>query len=171
MKKLVMVLCCLLLVFIPMTVNAEKKDKIKVYVFYGDGCPHCHKAFEFLDSIEEEYGKYYQLVKFETWYSSSNAKMMKQVAEKLGTDTGKDFGVPYIIIGDKTFVGYAEVYNDDIKKAIKEAYESDSYEDKVKPIVDERNKQNKETIYMACGSITALAILVIINSMSRKAFA
>ena len=170
MKKLFMALCCLLLVFMPMAVRAEKNEKIKVYIFYGDGCPHCHKAFEFFDSIEEEYGKYYKLVKFETWYSSSNNKMMFQVAEKLGTDT-EGLGVPYIIIGDKVFEGYTESYDEEIKKAIKAAYESDNYEDKVKPIVDERDRKNKETLYMACGSITALGILIVINSMSRKAFA
>jgi glutaredoxin len=169
MKKLLIAVCCLLLVFIPMTTKAASKEKVKVYIFYGDGCPHCHRAFEFFKSIEDEYGKYYKLVKYETWYSSSNNKMMFQVAEKMGTDT-ENLGVPYIIIGDKTFEGYTESYDEDIKKAIKDAYENDDYKDKVKPIIDARNKENKETLYMACGSITALAILTIINAMSRKAF-
>lgn len=169
MKRFFIALCCLLLVFMPVVVNAKEKEKIKVYIFYGDGCPHCHKAFEFFDSIEEEYGKYFKLVKFETWYSSSNNKMMFDVAEKMGTDTEK-LGVPYIIIGDKTFEGYSEKSDDELKNAIKEAYENDNYEDKVKPIVDERNRRNKETVIMACGSITLLAILTAINAMSRKVF-
>lgn len=171
MKKFFMALCCLLLVFMPMVVKAdEKKEKINVYIFYGDGCPHCHRAFEFFDSIEEEYGKYYKLVKFETWYSSSNNKMMFEVAEKLGTDT-ENLGVPYIIIGDKTFVGYSEAYDDDIKKSIVDAYENDDYEDKVKPIITERNNETKKTIYMACGSVSALLLITIINLVSRKVFA
>ncbi len=169
MKKILIAICCLVLTFMPITAKAASKEKIKVYIFYGDGCPHCHRAFEFFKSIDEEYGKYYKLVKYETWYSSSNNKMMFKVAEKMGTDT-ENLGVPYIIIGDKTFEGYTESYDDDIKKAIKDAYESENYEDKVKPIIDARNKENKETLYMACGSITALAILTIINAMSRKAF-
>ena len=123
MKKLFMILCCLVLVFMPMTVRAAEKEKVKVYIFYGDGCPHCHRAFEFFKSIDEEYGKYYKLVKYETWYSSSNNKMLVEVAEKMGSDLDK-LGVPYIVIGDKVFEGYTEEYDEDIKKAIKEAYET-----------------------------------------------
>ena len=171
MKKILMSLCCLLLVFMPMLVKAdEKKERINVYIFYGDGCPHCHIAFEFFDSIEEEYGKYYKLVKFETWYSSSNNKMMREVAEKLGTDT-ENLGVPYIIIGEDTFLGYSEAYDEDIKKAIVKAYEDENYEDKIKPIIKERNKETKETIYMASGSVSALLLITIINLISRKVFA
>ena len=169
MKKLFIMLCCLVLVFMPMTVRAAEKEKVNVYIFYGDGCPHCHRAFEFFKSIDEEYGKYYKLVKFETWYSSSNNKMLIEVAEKMGSDLEK-LGVPYIVIGDKVFEGYTEEYDEEIKKTIKETYENGDYEDKVKPIIDERAKKNKETLIAASGSITTLAILTIINLMARKVF-
>ena len=40
--------------------------------------------------------------------------------EKVGNLLGqKAEGVPYIVIGDKVFAGYAESYNDEIKEAIK----------------------------------------------------
>ena len=34
-------------------------------------------------------------------------------------------GVPYIIIGDNVFPGYAETYDDSIKDAIKKLYDSE----------------------------------------------
>ena len=44
---------------------------------------------------------------------------MRKVAEFLDKDVG---GVPFIIIGETTFGGFAESYGDGIKKAIEELY-------------------------------------------------
>ena len=45
-------------------------------------------------------------------------------------------GVPYIVIGDKVFPGYADSYNEDIKAAIDELYDSkDRYD-----VFEEYNK-------------------------------
>jgi len=64
MKKFILSIVLILLIT-PMFVNAKEKEKINVYVFYGDGCPHCHNAFNFFESIEKEYGKYFDLVEYE----------------------------------------------------------------------------------------------------------
>lgn len=170
MKKFIMTLL-VALVLVPSIVCAkdDEKEKINVYIFHGNGCPHCQKAMEFFDSIEEEYGKYYNLVKYETWYSSRNNKLMKQVAEKMETDTSK-LGVPYIIIGDKTFLGYAESYDEDIKKAIVDAYNSEDYVDKVKPVIDEFNKDITNTFLIAGAFCLLLVALVGINYGVRKVY-
>lgn len=170
MKKFIMTLC-LLLVLIPNIVKADNKgkEKINVYMFYGDGCPHCHKASEFFEDIEKEYGQYFNLVKYETWYSHRNNKMMTSTAEALKTDT-ENLGVPYIIIGDKTFLGYSESYNEDIKKAIVDAYNDDDYIDKVKPIINLMNRDLRNTIYMASGTCLILIIIVGINMGLRSKF-
>lgn len=168
MKKLFIVLC-LLLACVPNMVYAKDK-KINVYIFHGDGCPHCAKALEFFDSIEKEYGKYYNLVKYETWtslFASRNNKMMKQVAEKFGDDSEK-LGVPYIIIGDKTFLGYADSYKEDIKKAIIDAYNDDNYEDKVKPIINKMNNNLLTDLSIAGGFTVGLIGLVVLNFVLRS---
>lgn len=170
MKKFLMTLC-LLLVLIPNIVRADnqEKEKINVYVFYGDGCPHCHKAFEFFEDIEDEYGQYFNLVKYETWYSHRNNKMMASVADALKTDT-ENLGVPYIIIGDKTFLGYSESYNEDIKKAIVDAYNDDKYIDKVKPVINLMNKDLRNTILIASATCIILIGIVGINMGLRRNF-
>ena len=49
---------------LPFMVNAEvkpdheideKSNEVKLYIFRGEGCPHCEEALEWLDSIEKEY--------------------------------------------------------------------------------------------------------------------
>ena len=100
----------------------ETDDQATIYMFRGQGCGYCRKFLTFLSSISEEYGKYFKLVSFEVWQDQDNSELMQQVGESLGEEIG---GVPFIIIGDKTFPGYAETYDEQIKDAIKELYEQD----------------------------------------------
>ena len=104
--------------------------EVKVYVFRGEGCPHCEEALEFFDTLsnDEEYKDLYKLVTYEVWYDEANSKLMQNVADALGEQVS---GVPYIIIGKKTFSGYAASYDDRIKDAIKEASEDKEYKDVV----------------------------------------
>ena len=82
MRKLRFAVLFLILLMIPFVAKAESK-KINVYIFRGEGCPHCEEALEFFDSLEkdEEYSKYYNLVKYEVWNNKDNAKLMEEVAK------------------------------------------------------------------------------------------
>lgn len=167
MKKILMAILVAVLCM-PVFAFAKEKDdkKVDIYIFYGDGCPHCHKAFEFFDSIEEEYGKYYNIKKYETWYSTRNNKLMYDVAQGFSEDTEK-LGVPYIIIGDKTFVGYTEDYNDGIKEAIVNAYNK-GYKTTAKDIVQKWNNDFYTTLTAIGVSVLVCGIVVIINVLLRK---
>jgi glutaredoxin len=101
---------------------SENDKQVPVYLFRGKGCGYCHAFLEFLNSITEEYGKYYKLVSFEVWYDKDNATLMQDVASFLGKEAG---GVPFIVIGDQVFAGYASTYDDQIKKAITDLYNTD----------------------------------------------
>ena len=35
----------------------QEENKINIYFFWGNGCPHCEEEMEFFESIEKEYGK------------------------------------------------------------------------------------------------------------------
>lgn len=110
-----------------------KKEEgiVNIYFFWGDGCPHCEAEFEFFDSIEEEYGKCYNLYTFETWYHEENIDILNTFASNMGDEVK---GVPYTIIGDKTFIGFSDKYKEDFVSAIEEQYENsyDVYFDKIK---------------------------------------
>ena len=98
----------------------EEDNRVKIYFFRGEGCPHCADAEEFFNSIEEEYGQYYKILDYETWYNSDNATLLKKVGEARNEEIS---GVPYILIGDKSWSGYDDSFADDIKDTIMSEYE------------------------------------------------
>ena len=105
--------------------NKDYKEDPKqaiIYMFRGQGCGHCQEFLSFLSDLTEEFGEYFRLVAFETWQDSTNSELMKETAESLGEEAS---GVPYIIIGDKTFAGYASTYDEQIKSAIMDLYNTD----------------------------------------------
>ena len=103
----------------------ETDDQAIIYMFRGDGCGYCRAFLTFLNSISKEYGKYFKLVSFEVWSNSENSALLNKVPLVTNEAAG---GVPYIIIGDKVFAGYAESYNEGIKKAIMAQYDDPSYD-------------------------------------------
>ena len=109
----------------------KENNKVNIYFFWGKGCPHCAKEFEFFESIKETYGNYYNLYTFETWYNDENKKLVYTFAENMGD---KLTGVPYTIIGNKSFSGFDEKYKNDFIIAIENQYKSnfDIYFDKIK---------------------------------------
>lgn len=98
----------------------EEDNRVKIYFFRGDGCPHCADAEEFFNSIKEEYGQYYKILDYETWYNSDNAALLQKVGEARKEEIT---GVPYILIGDKSWSGYDDSFADEIKNTIKSEYE------------------------------------------------
>lgn len=98
----------------------EEDNRVKIYFFRGDGCPHCADAEEFFNSIKEEYGQYYKILDYETFYNSDNAALLQKVGEARKEEIT---GVPYILIGDKSWSGYNDSFADDIKNTIKSEYE------------------------------------------------
>lgn len=149
MKRIKYILITLLL-FLPLSVGA--KEKINVYLFEGDGCGHCAAAAEFFESIDDEYKDYFNLVQYEVWHSGENSNLMREVATCF--DEQAD-GVPYIVIGDQTFLGYAPVRDDILKEAIVDAYSSDEQFDVMEhlgevvsnPTIEETNEDDKINQY------------------------
>ena len=148
MKKIGLFLIIVGLVFLPFSVKAAEKkyntldlkqtladeeieeafkeykpnsDAITIYLFRGKGCGYCRAFLTFLNSITDEYGKYFNLEAYEVWNDQDNATLMGEVSEYMGEVAQ---GVPYIIIGDKVFPGYAESYDEGIKDAIKTLYDT-----------------------------------------------
>lgn len=115
-------------------------SKVNVYLFRGHGCSHCYELIEYLTSIIDEYGKYFNLISYEVWYNADNSNLMSNVASVMGDNAN---GVPYLIIGKKTFIGYrASTDASAIKKAIKELYNSNDKYD-VMDHLDEANANNE----------------------------
>lgn len=101
----------------------ESKKKVNVYFFRGSTCSHCFEATVFFANIAKEYGQYFNLKAYEVWSNNDNASLMEKVGKKLGDDVS---GVPYIVIGKKSWTGYASSYDDAIKSEIKSQYDKNS---------------------------------------------
>lgn len=125
--------------------TGENDNKVNVYFFRGEGCSHCAEAEKFFESIKEEYGQYFNLVDYETWYNTDNASLLEKVGDYLDQDIQ---GVPFIIIGKQTWNGYASDYDDAIKAAIKEEFAKDvkSRDDVIAAVAsnDTSKKENKD---------------------------
>ena len=131
MKKIVNYLIILFfLIFIPL--NAFAKDKeITLYLFHGDGCPHCAEEMKFLDGIEEKY-KDLKIVKYEVWYDKENSELLKEVQDTFEISTK---GVPTNVIGSTVITGFGSSTGKTIERAI-EYYQKNDYEDIVSQIKD-----------------------------------
>lgn len=113
-KKIVL----LLLLLIPTLVSAKE---VNLYLFHGDGCPHCAKEREYLKEIEKEYDNV-NIHLYEVWYDTDNQELMAKVKKELNSSTNY---VPLTIIGDKYTVGF----NDNTKLMIKNNIEKCLKED------------------------------------------
>ena len=102
-------------------VEETVKTPVKVYEFYGSTCGHCAALNEWFDSIDDEYGQYFDLIKYEVWESQENAELMNTVAAKLNTEVT---GVPFLVVGGKYLSGFdASTDADVVLGYIMEEYE------------------------------------------------
>ncbi|MBQ6285639.1 MAG: hypothetical protein IJK67_04945 [Bacilli bacterium] len=137
--------------------NTDYKETSKqaiVYLFRGQGCGYCRNFITFLNSISKDYGKYFKLVSFEVWNDSKNNELMQKVASTTGQAAG---GVPYIVIGEKVFPGYISDWDEDIKTAIKNQYDDNSYD-----VFEEIEKAEKAAKKAASGGSSTASIIGII---------
>ena len=186
-KRLFIFVLALMLV-VPFTVFAdEEKEPVKVYLFHGDGCSHCAETREWFDSIEDEYGKYFDLVKFEVWSNETNANFLQIVAAKMGDEVG---GVPYMVVGKYSFPnGFApdspvdesgktmaedmiekimETYNDEERVDVMDGLdmpEPDAEETKKSSTETKREKEKSDAVVgivsvVVIGGIIALGVLI-----------
>lgn len=130
MKKILLLFICLIgTLFFALPVNALEDDTISVYLFYGDGCPHCAEEKKFLSSIKDDYDDV-EFIYFEVWYNNENSEFLSEVKDKLNVTRS---GVPVTVIGETTFVGYSSALEGKIKRAI-EFYKENEYIDAIQGI-------------------------------------
>ena len=97
----------------------EVSKEVPIYFFFGDGCSYCAAAEAWFAEIEGEYGSKFEVKGYETWYSQENADLMQKVAAARKETAD---GVPYIIIGDQSWAGFADEYKNEILDKIDTVY-------------------------------------------------
>lgn len=96
-------------------------DKVTIYFFWGDGCPHCAAEKPFLESLEKKYQDKIEIKMFETWKNQKNVEFFNEVANAYGIQVQ---GVPTTFIGDKNWVGYADYMGQEIEDYVQYCIEN-----------------------------------------------
>ena len=175
MKKLkYLVVLLMTLMMIPFGVFADEAEAVEdnvskavsVYLFRGDGCSYCAAAEAWFNEIAlEELGKKFIVKDYETWYNQDNADLMQKVAEARNESAD---GVPYIIIGDQSWAGFADEYKEEIISKINSVYDqevSERYD--VMQLVETGTTKEKEK----SSSSDVVALIVILAIAGAAGFA
>ena len=126
-KKLLSVLFTLLLL-IPLGINAEEKEKVKVYIFEAGGCPYCEAEVEYLKGLEG-YNKTFTIeikelyVDHVDWKPGKDYDLGVKVANgflNAGFTDASYQGTPFVVISD---LYAASAYSTSLESVINEAYE------------------------------------------------
>ncbi len=112
MKKFIYILLFTFL-FVPLFVSGSENE-VNMYLFYGNGCPHCAALEKFLDPYLKENDDV-NLYKYEVWFNEENQKKYAEVHKILKDDTS---GIPYLIIGKNAITGFAENTPEKIKNTV-----------------------------------------------------
>jgi thiol-disulfide isomerase/thioredoxin len=140
-------------------IKVSAKEPAKVYLFYGEGCKYCAGAMTYLESLEEEYGDMFDVIKYEVWNNTENQALLEDVAAVFDDEIG---GVPYIVIGEKTFAGYdlSGGFDADILEAIKKTYESNNSFDVMQKLGTTVKKSNA-LLYVVLAVVVILEIALL----------
>lgn len=114
MRKYIGLLILCVVLLLPSSASAS--EKLNIYFFRGDGCPHCAKEEEFLEDIKEKYD-YVDIHEYEVWYDKTNQELLGKVKKELNVDNSY---VPFTVIGTKYFTGYNDNIGYQIENAVKE---------------------------------------------------
>ena len=123
-----------------------------IYLFRGDGCPYCNELIKFIDSIIDDYQV--NVVVYEVKNNKDNWNFYKKVGAEFDFTPS---GYPYLVVGEKTFDGYASSDDEDIKNAILELQNSEEAYDVVKELenkpVDSDSNDKAVIVIIACAVI------------------
>jgi thiol-disulfide isomerase/thioredoxin len=96
-------------------------NKVRLYFFWGKGCPHCAKESKFLKEMSDRYPQL-EIIDYEVWYNVENAKLFSRIANAFGM---KNIGVPMTLIGNVAVIGFhsPETSGREIENRIKDCIE------------------------------------------------
>lgn len=104
----------------------KNNETVKIYFFWGDGCPHCAKEKLFLQDIVKRYPQV-ELKTYEVYHSSDNQRLLKFMGDNFGFEPKS---VPTIFIGEQHFEGFNGIISHRVEMTVKRYLEGGSYIDK-----------------------------------------
>ena len=77
-------------------------EKVTIYFFWGNGCPHCAQEKPFLEELKLKYPQL-EVKEFEVYYNKENQELFQKVTQAYNTQAE---GVPMTFIGTDFIVGF-----------------------------------------------------------------
>ena len=134
---------------------------LDVYLFYGQGCPHCAKVEPFLAEMEQTYPL--QLHKYDIYSNRSSLSLFDEYSNKYGLPLERR-GVPAVFVSDTYFVGDNPIL-DDFEEVIKKAL--DSFSQDLTLEVNRSGGADQEDPSMAGGlSILTVSVAALVDAVS-----
>jgi uncharacterized membrane protein/thiol-disulfide isomerase/thioredoxin len=96
------------------TLPIPVSEKTIVYIFWGDGCPHCEAARPFLHELAQRYPGV-EILEYEVWYEIENQALFTRMAAKLGFEPRS---VPTIFIGERYWEGFSDGMKAELENAV-----------------------------------------------------
>ncbi|NBC95960.1 MAG: hypothetical protein GVY27_06365 [Deinococcus-Thermus bacterium] len=90
---------------------AEPPLPVDVYLFHGDGCPHCDNAIDFLNELHDTHPTL-RVHDYEVWYDEANRDLFARLADAYGRTVQ---GVPVIFLGDEMWTGFSASVERDLR--------------------------------------------------------
>jgi thiol-disulfide isomerase/thioredoxin len=87
---------------------------VSIYLFWGNGCPHCAQAKPFLESLAQKDPRVV-LRSYEVWYNKDNQVLLQAMAKGAGFEPKY---VPTIFIGSRYWEGYTEQIAREIESVV-----------------------------------------------------
>jgi thiol-disulfide isomerase/thioredoxin len=94
--------------------QTENADHPIIYLFWGDGCPHCAAEKPFLEELAAA-NPSIEIRAYEVWSSDSNRELMFKMAAAYGFEPT---GVPTTFIGAQHWVGFSDVIQEQMQAAV-----------------------------------------------------
>lgn len=138
--------------------DATATQPVNIYLFWGEGCPHCAKAKPFLEGLDANSDSI-NLQEYEVYYNANNKKMLQKIVDKLGINAD---GVPVTIIGDQAFVGYSETSNNQIEARINQCLASNCPDSVAEVIASNQvsNQSKNNTASLAAPLLISIAVIL-----------
>jgi len=95
-------LAALLLALFAFAAPAQSTSRVDLYLFWGEGCPHCERAITFLKRLEAEEPRL-RVHYLEVWRNAANRDAFVSIAQRLALE---DLAVPVAVVGDSATIGY-----------------------------------------------------------------
>ncbi|WP_152966420.1 hypothetical protein [Ornatilinea apprima] len=94
--------------------QAEEQGKAILYLFWGDGCPHCEVAKPFLSELDQS-SDLIETRFYEVWNDKANQVKFTEMANAFGFQPQ---GVPTIFLGTQYWVGFNDQIEAEIKNSV-----------------------------------------------------